>query len=764
MADKKKYEQALPVGYKLTGGSHDYFIEQVLGQGGFGITYKVKARIKAGNIGIDAHFAVKEYFPSGCWRTPGDTMMLYAPTSEEAVKTSLKDFISEGHRLQQICNINSNIVSVNEVFEANGTAYFVMEYLLGGDIRKMVHNNGGAMSEDEMLGIITPVANAVQCLHDNNMLHLDIKPENIVMRQSEDGTHMVPVLIDFGIAVHFDEKGAPTTTSPSKGVTQGYSPVEQFAGITRFDPRFDVYSLSATCYYMLTGQTPKSAFDVTDADIRTALEGHASPSTIDAIAGGMCKDVVNRTPSVRNLLDALYRKEDLEPPLFTPTDDDEQVTRSLNLSQSTGSTATVSSGSNAVQAVSKPHEAIVDEKPKTKKRKIWIIAACAAAVLGLGTWEAIALLKGSGNTTKNDVPLEKLLQDTVYSEALLQKAQEGNAEAQNLLGICYYEGYGTEKDLKKAVEWYRKAAEQGNAESQYHLGYCYANGEGVEENQAKAAEWYKKAAEKGIANAQCNLAYRYIEGNGVPKDLNQAQSWYRKAAEQGDAQGQTELGLCYENGEGVEKDLAKAIEWYRKAAEQNYARAQSYLGSCYREGKGVKKDSKQAFEWYLKAAEQDYAGAQCWLGVCYHKGEGVEKNLAKAVEWYRKAAENGSSEAQYDLGKCYENGEGVKKDYKQAIQLYQKAAEQGFAPAQCSLGFLYYTGLYVKKDYKQAYEWWRKAAEQGDDTSQYNMGCCYENGEGVSKDLNKAIEWYQKAARQGYKDAQTALRRLGKSW
>ncbi|MBR5638469.1 MAG: SEL1-like repeat protein [Muribaculaceae bacterium] len=733
MAEKKKYEQALPVGFKLTGGSHDYYIEQILGQGGFGITYKVKTRLKAGNIGIDAHFAVKEYFPSGCWRNPGNTMMLYAPTSETDVKSSLKDFITEGRRLQQICNINNNIVSVNEVFEANGTAYFVMEFLSGGDIRQWVRDNGGAMTEEEMMSIITPIANAVQCLHDHNMLHLDIKPENIVMRLSEDGSHLVPVLIDFGIAVHFDEKGSPTTTSPSKGVTQGYSPVEQFAGITRFDPRFDVYSLSATCFYMLTGQDPKSAFDVTKSDIRASLKGHASKGTIDAIVNGMCKDVVHRTPTVNDLLNALV----IAAPKDESSDDDKQETRSLNYLQSDIPVAALNSSGDASLPVSEPYETTDDEQTKSKKRKIWIIALCVAALLGLGIWGASSLIKGGGITkggritkdeTEDETQLEKLLKDTIYSEALLKEAQRGNAEAQNLLGICYDRGNGVERDINQALEWYRKAAEQGYARAQFNLGNCYFYGEGVE------------------------------------KDLKQSAVWYRKAAEQGDAIAQCCLGGYYYNGWGVEIDYKQAVEWFRKAAEQGNADAQYNLGQCYNEGHGVIKDINQAVEWYRKAAEQGIAEAQYSLGCSYYSGQGVEIDYNQAVEWFRKAAEQGVALAQYNLGWCYYNGIGVEKNLKQAVEWYRKAAEQGYADAQYSLGYSYYNGQGVEIDYNQAVEWFRKAAEQGNADAQCYLGYCYDEGHGVIKDINQAILWYQKAARQGNVYAQQNLQNLGESW
>ena len=315
MSEHKSYEQALPVGFHLLGGMHDYTIEKVLGQGGFGITYKVRARIKAGNITVTTHFAIKEFFPAGCWRNEGSTKMLYSPTTKEEVMASLHDFITEGNRLQKLCQLNNSIVNVNEVFEANGTAYFVMEYLSGGDLRSLVKKNGHGMNEAMMMSIMRPVAEALQCLHNNNMLHLDIKPENIVIRQSDDGGPDVPVLIDFGIAVHFKKDGSPTTSRPAKGVTPGYSPAEQYAGIKRFDPRFDIYALSATCYYMITAKDPRSAFEIEGNDIAMELNGLVGNRTRDGIARGMAHSVHNRPPSITAFLNSF--KESNALPLGT---------------------------------------------------------------------------------------------------------------------------------------------------------------------------------------------------------------------------------------------------------------------------------------------------------------------------------------------------------------------------------------------------------------------------------------------------------------
>ena len=321
MAKNKNYEYVLPEGFVLRGGENDYVIEKVLGKGGFGVTYKVKTRVQYKNIRIDAFFAVKEYFPDICSRQSDNATIKIPETKQKEIVDGKKDFINEGLKLQQVCKLNPNIVNVNEVFEANDTAYYVLEYLDGGDLRKLVQDNGTPLTEKQMLDVMLPVGYALQCLHDNRMLHLDVKPDNIVMRVDNRDNSMEPALIDFGIAIHFNNDGTPTSKTPSQGISPGYSPIEQYAQINSFDPRIDVYAYCATCYYLLTGKDPIVSMEMTPDFVRSGLPQGISSHVVDAIEHGMSMNKNIRTSTIEEVLRGLENLEAPELPEIPPKDD-----------------------------------------------------------------------------------------------------------------------------------------------------------------------------------------------------------------------------------------------------------------------------------------------------------------------------------------------------------------------------------------------------------------------------------------------------------
>lgn len=289
-------ENALRSGTELKVGKKAYYIEKVLGYGGFGITYKAFSITDDGNIKRKLYYAVKEHFMKGCYRAEDKISVLCPSTIKSDVAQSRNDFELEAERLMTLSRLSPNIVKVNEKFKLNGTSYYVMEYLDGGDLEKLLKDNKGPLSEAKALSLIVPIARAVSLLHsgEKRILHLDIKPDNIVMKTDEISGTSYPVLIDFGTAKHFDKKGKPTSMPTAKGATEGYAPIEQYAEISEFDARLDVYALGATLFYLLTGKRPIKAWDITNKYIQESLP-NVSERVRNAIKNAMQKDKNNRT-------------------------------------------------------------------------------------------------------------------------------------------------------------------------------------------------------------------------------------------------------------------------------------------------------------------------------------------------------------------------------------------------------------------------------------------------------------------------------------
>ena len=295
----------LPPGTELLNGKRKYRVEEVLGTGGFGITYKVSSVVMVDHVPVNTFFAMKEYFLDACYRGNDHTTMLFSSTLAADIEQSLGDFMTEARRLYSFADKSEHIVKVNEVFRENGTAYYIMEYLEGGNLHEYVQKKG-VLSEKEALSFLTPIAQAVELLHKNRILHLDIKPENIMLKNDHLSGQSHPVLIDFGLVKHFDAQGKPTTRLSAKGASDGYAPMEQYTTIDKFSPTLDVYALGATLYYLLKGENPPKAFYIpSSADLVQSLPTAVSEPTRRAIACAMERNLYERTPTVKKFLSDL---------------------------------------------------------------------------------------------------------------------------------------------------------------------------------------------------------------------------------------------------------------------------------------------------------------------------------------------------------------------------------------------------------------------------------------------------------------------------
>lgn len=245
------HKSALRAGYRLA----EYKIELVLGHGGFGITYL------AHDTALGAQVAIKEYLPHEIANRENKTQVLPNPEREavQDYQHGLKNFVKEARALAKFKH--PNIVRVLRFLEANGTAYVVMEYEAGQSLADYLKRNGPRLDEQMLLRVFIPILNGLHAVHQAEMLHLDIKPENIYLRK--DGS---PMLIDFGSA----RQGA--VHMHKIALTHGYAPMEQYPDKGTPGPWTDVYAIGASMYRCVTGKKPDEALDRYEAVLKYQVD------------------------------------------------------------------------------------------------------------------------------------------------------------------------------------------------------------------------------------------------------------------------------------------------------------------------------------------------------------------------------------------------------------------------------------------------------------------------------------------------------------
>ena len=237
-----------------------YRIIRVLGQGGFGITYEAEQPL------LRRIVAIKEFFMKNCCERNSTTsqVTIGSGNQKELFEKFRGKFIREAQVIARM--EHPHIVRVTDVFEENGTAYYVMENLTGGSLADKVKKEG-PLSEAEAEKYILQIADALAYIHSLNTVHLDIKPSNILLNSKG-----VAVLIDFGISKHYDDTGEQTSSTPV-GISKGYAPLEQGrdGDVNQFGPSTDVYALGATFFYLVTGVAPPEASVVNEEGLPKPL-------------------------------------------------------------------------------------------------------------------------------------------------------------------------------------------------------------------------------------------------------------------------------------------------------------------------------------------------------------------------------------------------------------------------------------------------------------------------------------------------------------
>jgi len=294
-----EYRNALAEGTLLG----DYKIEKTLGQGTFGITYLGR------DTSLDTKVAIKEYFHSQIsFREDGTTVLPQSNSDQGDFDWGLDRFLEEAKVLAQFSG-HPNIVRVLRYFAMNGTGYIVMDYV-EGTMFKDAFEQVGTVPEQDLKKILIPVLQGLESVHNANILHRDIKPDNIILRK--DG---VPVLIDFGAA-------RPASPETDRSMTNihalGYSSNEQMAGAKFQGPWSDVYSIGAVAYKAITGNRPiPSNQRAIHDEMLAAVEAGKSEYTqafLEAVDKALEVNYTERFQSAREFREAIEASDPIVEP------------------------------------------------------------------------------------------------------------------------------------------------------------------------------------------------------------------------------------------------------------------------------------------------------------------------------------------------------------------------------------------------------------------------------------------------------------------
>ncbi|GES97447.1 kinase-like domain-containing protein [Rhizophagus clarus] len=554
----------------------------------------------------------------------------------------IKEIVNEIKLLQKV-NLHVNIIQffgITKRKNNDDTNYLlVLEYADSSTLGNFLKDNFNRLDWNMKLQFAIQIADAVSCLHQNDIIHCDLHSDNILVHQNmlklaDFGlSHRLAEISTqknvFGVLPYIDPQHFQIQTNNNK--SHHYKP----------NKKSDVYSIGVILWEISSGHKPFESYDKFYLRQKLLLE----------ILNGKRETPIPNTPI--DYINIYTKCWEINP------DDRPNMQQVLSLLK-----------------LIDLNEIIINEIVLQYEDSIQ---------KGIDKEDIIQLIK-------IHLIIKNINENEIFNYLLVKNNELKNIQT---LAIFYYYGIGTEKNEVRAFELYKEAAEKGHIDAIHQLGECYYYGIGTEKNEARTFELYKEAVEKGHINAMYQLGKCYYHGIGIENNRIMAYSLYEKAAEKGHINAMYQLGECYYYGIGTEKNNARAFELYKNAAKKGHINAMYQLGEFYYYGIETEKNNARAFELYKKAAEKENIAAIYNLGYCYQNGIGTVKNGIKAFELYKEAAEKGhinamyqlvaekeNINAMYQLGECYYYGIGTEKDRIMASKLYKAAAKKGHISAK----------------------------------------------------------------------------------
>ena len=468
----------------LQGGK--YKITRYISHGGFGCTYEA-----VNTTWKNRRVAIKELFVSDfCNRDSQTGDVIVATQSKIPLFDKLRNkFLDEADRLNNL--LHPGIVRVTDAFEENGTAYYVMDYIDGYSLREVVEKQG-TLTECEALHYIRQVALSLQYVHEKKLLHLDIKPANVMIGQDNKC-----VLIDFGVSKQYDEVSGENT-STLMGYTIGYAPLEQMGNeVEEFLPATDIYSLGATLYYLLTAQVPISANRIAGGATLPPLPDSVSETTRRAVEAAMTINKHLRPQSIADFL-AILDGKNLGSDITDKDSDKTQIDTDCNSGEESKHPVEEDKKHREEEHGYQEYEQNPEPSPL---RELWI--ALVSIVIGVGVVFGLRGCQshagGEPDATDSIAIVDKININTDEGRDVLRVGKEPNTREETLLS----------SDERRDAPPVRETAEEVDAE------------------QTRLAEENRRLREK-IRKDSIEAAKK-AEAERIAKEVRQAQDESRDA-------------------------------------------------------------------------------------------------------------------------------------------------------------------------------------------------------------------------------------------
>lgn len=681
----------------------------------------------------------------------------------------------------------------------------VMPYMSSGSCQRFVDAERNKECPPEWTPkrkhlVLYGVAVGMMFLHEQKIMHRDLKPVNILLDEN-----MEPKIADFGLAKLIDSDHALAQTA---GVGSPlYQAPEMICASDSYGLEVDVYSYAIVLYVIVTAQYPSRREYLE----KLARGIYARPPLLKSMSDSY-KTLIERLwqedpkerPTFREIVEALgnpeFFPEFVTDPVFieyqkkvapefvtgvepeTPQEEDVPVpvdpTAELKELADSGDPVAqmmygdlLMSGDNGVEPDCAT--ALQYYQASADQGHITAMVTLGNYYVKLGTWESFGkaaeyftTATNSGDAVAQDalgtlyryglgVPRD----ETKAAHLFWQAATSGNnAEAHCHYGEMLEQGRGVLQNIPEAVNHYRKSSDNGFPEGMYNYADMLHHGRHVEKNVKEAAILYERAANAGYNSAFYPLCNLYLYGDtGIPPNPKRAARYAKTGVSRGCFISMAQLADMYRLGHGVRQNDEKVEELLSRARQPQFATEQNQYAYMLKVGKGCSQDLAKAKEWFLTSAENGCTEAMFNLGCLYRDGDGVDVDPEEAAKWVKQAADAGLDVAQYEYGGYLAEGNGVEADPAQALVYLEKAAGNQYIDAYRTIGRMIEKGQGCAASPEVAMSWYQRAVDLGDSIAYAFMGDLYERGFGVDQDCTEAARLYQLGVEGG---SEMAMKRL----